>query len=178
MDFTLSVLDRFPEEQKVGVYRLGALANGTTAKPTGAEVTSGKVSSGSVTFKELNANQRYWAGAEVEKAWRFVSFTVGTPGLTTELSADDNATVTGKWTFSASPLAMEEAEINGALNHDGSKAGFYGVTPVEKAAKMTAINKGTVDGTYGEAEQKVIENLRTRSEEVEKALTKLGLAAE
>ena len=41
-----------------------------------------------------------------------------------------------------------EAEIDGALNHDGSTAGFFGVTPVSRAAALTQ-TYATADRTLG-----------------------------
>lgn len=48
------------------------------------------------------------------------------------------ATHTGKQTFSG------EVEIDGALNHDGSTAGFYGATPVTKAGSTADIKDALV----------------------------------
>lgn len=86
-----------------------------------------------------------------------------------DISVTDDLTVGDKLT------AKAEVEIDGDLNHDGSKVGFYGVAPVARAAKLTAKDTGTVDGTYGEPEEKVIKNNRTRIEEIEKALTDVGI---
>ena len=41
----------------------------------------------------------------------------------------------------------QELEINGALNHDGSTVGFYGVAPVTRAAAYTVTNL-TTDRSY------------------------------
>jgi hypothetical protein len=44
-------------------------------------------------------------------------------------------------------LAVEDIDINGALNHDGSTVGFYGTTPVVQSAAYTPTNVST-DRSY------------------------------
>lgn len=55
--------------------------------------------------------------------------------------------------------------------------GFYGIVGVDQAAALTAANASTVDNTYGQQENDVITNLRTRVGEIEALLEALGLVA-
>lgn len=55
------------------------------------------------------------------------------------------------------------------------KLGFYNSTPVIKPAALTGIDATTVDATYGTEESGVINNLRTRLNELETKLQNLGL---
>lgn len=55
--------------------------------------------------------------------------------------------------------------------------GFYGIVGVGQAAALTAANASTVDNTYGQQENDVITNLRTRVGEIEALLEALGLVA-
>lgn len=61
---------------------------------------------------------------------------------------------TGTATFDGKLVTAGEIEINGALNHDGSTAGFYGAAPVSQAAHITAPLGGTVIDV--QARQKVV----------------------
>lgn len=56
-----------------------------------------------------------------------------------------------------------------------AKLGFYGATPVVRPTALTAANASTVDATYGTEEAAVINNLRTRLDELETKLRALGL---
>lgn len=53
--------------------------------------------------------------------------------------------------------------------------GFFGATPVSKPAALTAADGSVVDATYGTEEANVINNLRTRLNELESRLQGLGL---
>lgn len=68
-----------------------------------------------------------------------------------------------------------EAEIDGALNHDGSTAGFYGVAPVARAAAPTAISSATVGATWGTGEQAVVDSTRDALNDVITALRNIGI---
>lgn len=98
---------------------------------------------------------------------------------------------------------VSDAEIDGALNHDGTTVGFYGTTPVTQAAASTAaettithtapgaadyaIQDLTDSSPFGFASQdegntvlQVIANLQTRVAELEAALnasTGVGITA-
>lgn len=61
------------------------------------------------------------------------------------------------------------------IGKSSNKVGFYGETPVVQASALTAKDTATVDGTYGSEEQGVIDNNRTRIEEIETILTNLGI---
>jgi hypothetical protein len=56
--------------------------------------------------------------------------------------------------------------------------GFYGIVGADQADALTAAKTDTVDNTYGQQENDVITNLRTRVNEIEDALVALGLLAE
>lgn len=64
---------------------------------------------------------------------------------------------------------------DGELIHRGSKVGFYNFAPISKPTALTAPSAEVIDATYGEPEQKVLENLKKRSEELESKLKALGL---
>lgn len=55
--------------------------------------------------------------------------------------------------------------------------GFYGTTPVDQAAALTAADGSTVDGTYGSEEAAVIANNVVRIGEIEAALVAIGILA-
>lgn len=55
------------------------------------------------------------------------------------------------------------------------RLGFFGVAAVVKPAAPTAVDSSTVDATYGTQERDVINNVRTRLNEVIAALQSLGL---
>lgn len=59
----------------------------------------------------------------------------------------------------------------GALKHTGTTVGFYGVTPVARPAALTAAVATATTSTDGA----VIDNLRTRLNELETRLRSLGL---
>lgn len=67
--------------------------------------------------------------------------------------------------------------LPGPLRHAGATAGFFGATPITRPPALTAPDSSTVDSTYGEEERAVIENLRTRVNELESKLRSLGLIA-
>lgn len=84
-------------------------------------------------------------------------------------SASDANTWAAKQTFSS------EVEIDGALNHDGTTAGFFGVAPTTRPTALTAANASAVDLVYGAEERDVVNNLRIRLNELETRLRSLGL---
>jgi hypothetical protein len=57
------------------------------------------------------------------------------------------------------------------------KLGFYNATPIVQPTALTAADAATVDATYGSEESGVINNLRTRIDELETKLQALGLVA-
>lgn len=65
--------------------------------------------------------------------------------------------------------------LDSDLIHRGTQVGFYNVAAVAKPTALTAADATAVDALYGEAEQKVIENLRTRVNELDTKLKALGL---
>lgn len=67
-----------------------------------------------------------------------------------------------------------EIEIDGALNHDGTTVGFYGVAPITRPTALTAAN-GSALNTGDATSDTVIANMRTRIGELETKLQALGL---
>lgn len=57
------------------------------------------------------------------------------------------------------------------------KLGFYGAAPTARPAGLTAPNAAAIDSTWDSVEQGVVENLRTRLNELEARLKSLGLIA-
>lgn len=76
-----------------------------------------------------------------------------------------NSTVTSGGPFTA----LGTANLQGALNHDGSTAGFYSATPVTQAAGLTAADATATDGTDATQDQ-LINNMRIRINELEAGL--------
>lgn len=127
-------------------------------------------------------------------ASNYYSTTVGSTGGVTF-----NANGVGaQFTFSDKILASGEVEMDGALNHDGTTVGFFGVTPATRQTELTdelttithtapgtpdyAIQNLTNASGYGFVTQNegntvlsVIANLQTRVNEIETKLTAYGL---
>lgn len=76
---------------------------------------------------------------------------------------------------STDDVTFNNVEVDGDLNHDGSNVGFFGASPVAQQSALTAQDSATVDDTYGTEESGVIQNNRTRIEELETAMSNLGL---
>lgn len=71
-------------------------------------------------------------------------------------------------------LIDTELEIDGALNHDGTTVGLFGVAPVTRPTALTAADNTAIDATYDATEQAVLNNVRTRVNELETKLQSLG----
>jgi hypothetical protein len=66
------------------------------------------------------------------------------------VNLNDAQTVAGAKTFSDAAVFSSSVEIDGALNHDGSTAGFYGTAPTAQAsasADLTDNSGGTANDT-------------------------------
>jgi hypothetical protein len=184
MDFELTQPAIFPPTTVVKAYEVASVPD-RTAKPTGPSIDEAEADAkGLIKFEGLKADVSYYAGAEVGGVWRYVHFTPGTPGVDVLLDADGDETVTGDWTFggdtttfSKKAIVKGEIELDGDLNHDGPKVGFFGVAPATQPTALTAVAADVVDNAYGEPEAKVLANLRTRSEQLETKLKALGLLA-
>lgn len=98
-----------------------------------------------------------------------ISPLIGAPHLSDAEAHPAYAKLAGGNTFTGTQV------IDGALDHDGTTVGFYGVAPATRPAALTAANAGVVDATYGAEEAAVIANLRTRLNELEDRLRTLGL---
>lgn len=72
-------------------------------------------------------------------------------------------------------VSVSGLTVGGALDHDGSTAGFFGAAPVSKPTALTTSNSSTVDLVWGAEERDVLINLRTRQNELETKLRALGL---
>lgn len=70
---------------------------------------------------------------------------------------------------------VEHVFVDSELVHRGTKVGFYNVAAIAKPTALTPADATAVDALYGEAEQKVIENLRTRVNELDTKIKALGL---
>lgn len=182
MDFELTQPAIFPPGTTAKVFAVASVPD-RTAEPTGPSVAEDEADAkGTFLFKGLSADVSYYAGAEVAEHWRYVHFTPGTPGVDVLLDADGDETVTGDWifggdttTFSKKVILNGEAELNGDLNHDGEKVGFFGVAPAVRPAALTAISAEVIDNAYGEPEAKVLASLKLRSEQMEARLKSVGL---
>ena len=166
MDFELAQPSIFPNTTVLKAYPAAAVPDRTKA-PVGASVAEDTVENGKAVFSGLDADASYYAGAEVsEGVWRYVHFTPGTPGSDVIASTDADETVEGKWTVAdvvtlEDDLAVEgalvvdgQAELNGDLNHDGTKVGFFGTAPaaqpdLKPAAEVTAKELGEALVTLG-----------------------------
>lgn len=66
-------------------------------------------------------------------------------------------------------------ELQCALEHTGSTAGFFSATPVSRPSALTTAATGTADLLYGAVERDLINNSATRLAELESKLKTLGL---
>ena len=57
------------------------------------------------------------------------------------------------------------------------KLGFYNATPVVQQTALTAVDATAIDGTYDSVEQAVLNNVRTRVNDMETKLQALGFLA-
>jgi len=117
----------------------------------------------------------YQAGRYETGSYRFM---VSTFAGTNEATGRTAALLYG--VTNATP-ASQTLDVNADLSvtynfaHKGSNIGFFNTTPVAKATALTASDTSTVDTTYGTEEQDVINNLRTRLDELEAKLQAYGL---
>ena len=201
MNYKLEAASVFADGKSVGAYEHGQVPDVTDA-PNGAAKSTKTMSGGSCTFEGLDATKVYYAGCNLgtEEAprWQYVMFTPGNPGESNVPDTATNETVTGKWTFtddltvedlvaagagtfagtltaSAKMAVVGELEVDGELNHDGTKVGFLGAAPVAKAAALTAAKNETIDVVYGAPEEATLKNVQTRVNELETALKAYGL---
>lgn len=65
--------------------------------------------------------------------------------------------------------------LSGGLNHKGPTIGFYGVTPVTKPTALTTADNTGIDDTWSSQELGVVNNLRTRVNELETKFKSIGL---
>jgi hypothetical protein len=64
---------------------------------------------------------------------------------------------------------------NFTVGATGGKLGFFGKAPVAKPSALTAASGSTVGATFTATEQGVVNNTRTRVNEIETALKNLGI---
>lgn len=71
-------------------------------------------------------------------------------------------------------------ELDGAINHDGSTAGFFGTAPaaqqVVTASITTAFSQIATSGKWGFQTSTAAKNLVTQVQDIKLALANLGLA--
>ena len=128
---------------------------------------------GTLTYINASAGHRFGiyfrsGNATLQNsAWRLISGVDETPvaGSYKEFMTDQNGAV----------REIGPKDIPGSLKHTGTTAGFFGVTPVARPSALTAADATGIDDTYGSEEQAVMENLRTRVNELEDKLRSLGL---
>lgn len=135
------------------------LANGRVGISTSAPARPLHVASG--LGVRLNASTASTDGFEL------VQYNTGIWGL---------LNLAGMTQFTMTPklLCQNEIELDGALNHDGSTVGFYGVAPTTRPTALTAANAGAIN-TGDATSDTVIGNMRTRIGELETKLKALGL---
>lgn len=126
------------------------------------DVDSGDTELGKGKSVQLSSGQYFVSASSSEVVVRELK-TESVEDLTTvdDMTVGDKLTVEG------------EAELNGALNHDGETAGFLGAAPVKRQAKLTATKVASAE--YKQAE---LTNAFTRISEIEAILVKFGLGTE
>lgn len=151
-----------------GTIVLADIADGaiTNAKiNASAGIAKTKLASLDIVNADVNAS----AGIEASKLSG-----VTTPTSTEEMS---NKTLDGVTIKEATNIVIGTTTGTKIGTATAQKIGFYNATPVVQPTALTTADAGTVDGTYGAEEQGVIENLRTRVNELETKLQALGLLA-
>ena len=129
--------------------------------------------SGNLTYINASAGHRFGiyfrsGNATLQNSvWRLISGADETPvaGSYKEFMTDFNGVV----------REIGLREISGSLKHTGTTAGFFGAPPIARPSALTAADVSSIDGIYGSEERAVIENLRTRVNELEDKLRLLGL---
>lgn len=109
----------------------GVIANRTA----GTSVAFRTTISGGATFEQLASGEMTFGQSGSPRDLRMRR------SAASELTIDNNAGGAAK------VLLTGEVEIDGALNHDGSTVGFFGVAPAARAAAYTLTNV-TTDRTY------------------------------
>jgi len=84
---------------------------------------------------------------------------------------------TGSGGFSGGAILGTSLEAEGVFEATSTAIGCFGGTPVTQQTALTASVTDTVDSTYGSEESTVINNLRTRLDELETKLQAYGLLA-
>jgi hypothetical protein len=67
--------------------------------------------------------------------------------------------------------------IGADLDHDGSSIGFFSTAPTTQQTALTAADASVINGIFDVTESGVLENLRTRVDELETKLQAYGLLA-
>lgn len=70
---------------------------------------------------------------------------------------------------------LTDTTISGPLRHTGATAGFFGAAAVSRPTALTAANATAVGAVWTATEQGVVNNMRTRLNELETKLRDLGL---
>lgn len=142
---------------------------GTALSADATSVYTTKIASAEVVFKATgDANDRL----EIVPSTGRINFGPGSTATDAGIewkSADKIGTQAGDSWYVASEL-----EVDGAINHDGSTVGFYGVAPTTRPTALTAANISALN-TGDATSDTVIGNMRTRINELETKLQALGL---
>lgn len=132
-----------------------------------------------IAVEELEVQSHFTpaAGFGARKNWRLQSSTTlnrQAAAVTVEWTTATDSSRKARVKHLVSDTAEREA-IRYEADGTAVRLGFFGVAAVAKPAAPTAVNTSTVDATYGTQERDVINNVRTRLNEVIAALQSLGL---
>lgn len=117
------------------------------------------------------ASTNYTDGALV------VSGGVGIAGQLSVQGDIDCSTIGASSECTLSKVISGHIDATGIFEHTGSNLGFFGVAYTTQPTALTAPNATVIDSTYGADEEGVLNNVRTRINELESKLQALGLIA-
>lgn len=144
-------------------------------------VTSGSGTGAAVTAIEVAAESTGTPGAGfgLRHQWLLESATV--PGrqaasiVVSWVTATDASRAARLTIYVADSGSANREALRAEADGSAVRLGFFGAAAVTKRAAPTAENTSTVDATYGTQERDVINNVRTRLNQVIAALQSLGL---
>lgn len=178
--------------QKLGFWGVTPVVRpGATDDIKDALVATGILQGTSATPLNLDGGKLTCDEADIDGALNHDGTTVGFFGVTPATRPAETDDIKDALTTLgiligtlASPLNLDggkltcgEAEIDGALNHDGTTAGFLGAAPTTQASTVAPVDASTIDGTWGAEEQAVLADLRTKLDIVVNVLKNFGFIA-